>query len=275
MFEYFKVIRQSILIRYKYKKQFWLVSDTLKLNRNIMKASNGLSWDDNDYFSKLTIVFIVKNIHRLQSILTLCKRGLAKDALSLLRTTFEELVDYKYISENNGSVKDYSNYDTYLKLKLAKELEKYKDKPYIKKDLLENRIKYLQKEWDKVKNRFEIKKENKVFICKRWNRKDLRETSKLIGLEEVYLYLFKYLSIFAHSTGMSAENYLLGLDSKKNNVVFEVGTSEGFVDEVCLTSSSLVLEFLKIANEKYHLNITEKLDELDSRIGNIKNKRIK
>lgn len=272
MFAYLKAVKQNISIRYKYRKQLRLLKDVFKLNRDIMKTGNGLCWDENDYFSKVTIIFIVKNIHRLKSILILCQKGLAKDTLSLLRTIFEELVDYKYMFENKKSVKEYSDYDTYLKLKIAKELERYKNKPYIKNDLLEDQISYLQKEWNKVKNSFEIKQGDKIYICKRWNKENLRDTSRLIGLEEVYIYLYKYLSFFTHSTTISAENYLLGRDSRKNSIVFEVGSSEGFIDEVCLTASSLALEFLKISNSRYDLKIIEKIKKIEHRMKDIKNK---
>lgn len=267
-----KIIRQFIRIKYKYRAQLKLLDKILKFHRAVMADKKGLIWNENDYFSKLTIICIVKNIHRLRSILLLCKQGQAKDTLPLLRTMFEELVDYKYIHEGLGSVEDYSDYDTNLKLKLAREIEKYKDKPFIKKELAEKTVKQLQREWDRVKHRFEITRGGRTSVYTRWNGKDLRETSKAVGLEEVYIYLYKYLSLFTHSTAISAHNYILGLDKKKSNVVFEVGSSENFIDPVCLTASSLSLEILEIANRKYTLDFTKKINELSDKIKMVKDK---
>lgn len=266
MFRFLIIVSQIVRIRYKYRKQFSILRDVFKLHRNIMRVSAGLSWDDNDPFSKLTIIAIVKNCHKLSSILVLCKSGLAKDALPLLRTIFEELVDLKLIYENKGSAEDYFDYDTYNKLKLVREI---KDKPYVKeelKEILMGRAATLEEEWDRLKNKFEIKKGDKVSTYRRWNGKDLRVTCRLVGLEDMYVYLYKYLCIFTHSTAMSAENYMLGMDPKKNEVVFEVGYSEKFIDEVAITASHVALYFLKIASEKYKLNLEKKLDGIEKNI---------
>jgi hypothetical protein len=74
----FHKITQLIRMGFKLKLHFRVLGKVLKLNENIMENKNNLFWNENDYLSKLTIISIVKNIHRLKSILILCKCGQAK-----------------------------------------------------------------------------------------------------------------------------------------------------------------------------------------------------
>jgi hypothetical protein len=115
-------------------------------------------------------------------------------------------------------------------------------------------------------------KYRKLYII--FSKKNNPGSSGLFLYFEVYLYLFKFLSNFIHSTAMSADDYLLGLDHRRKNIVFEVGTSQNFIDIVCLTASSLSLEFLKLANEKYSLGINNKLEIIDKEMTVAKNRKV-
>src|SRR3990167_9002294 len=109
-------------------REFSVMEKTYKLAHRIMcRAKNhNLVWDETDDFSKVIIVTLAKNLHRLQSIKLLCKKGLAKDALVLIRGMFEELVDLKYMAADKSRVRDYVDYDSYTRYKLGKILEQHR-----------------------------------------------------------------------------------------------------------------------------------------------------
>jgi hypothetical protein len=222
--------------------------------------TNGLAWDDNNHFSKILLVFLAKNLHRLQSILILCKRGFAKDAIPLLRSMFEELVDLKYMYVDKKRIEDYFNYDTYIRLKLGRILLDHGGKR-VDKEKIKARNDELEKEWDKVKNKF-IDKKGKVH--RRWTCKGVADVSSEVGLGEAYLYIFGYLSNYIHSNAISANDYVLGRDG--NNVVIEIGTSPQLVREVLPTASIFFVDILSIVNEEYKMNLDQDLKSLSDQL---------
>lgn len=257
LFRQFIVIKTKIEIRYNNRCHFRIFKRILRLGFKIIhNQKNGLIWDDNDDFSKIIIVSLAKNLQRLQSILILCKRGLAKDAIPLLRIMFEELIDLKYMNADKNRINDYLDYDIYIRIRLGKILadNNYKG---INKEKIVEKIKELEKEWDKIKNRF-TKKDGHIY--KRWTRENVREISKIFKLEESYSIIFGYLSNYIHSNPLSAGDYILGRDEK--GIIVEIGTSPEFVREVLRTASMLFVGILTIVNNKYKMNLEEKIEKL-------------
>jgi len=218
--------------------------------------NNGLIWDEDNHFGKVLIVCLAKNLHRLQSILILCKRGFAKDAIPLLRSMFEELVDLEYMNKNRMKVQDFLDYDYYSRLKLSNILSKIKDER-IDSDKMQKRDKELNDDWNNVKKKF-TKSNGKIH--ERWTCKNIREISEEIGLGESYLFVFGYLSNYIHSNSISASDYVLGKD-KNNKVVLEIGTTPNFVKEVLSTASIFFISILGIIDDEYKMGLEKILKE--------------
>lgn len=265
--KYYNIITSLIRIRYKNRWQFRIFRRVLNLGLQVMgDKSNGLAWDDNNHFSKILLVFLAKNLHRLQSILILCKRGFAKDVIPLLRSMFEELVDLKYMQADKKRIEDYFNYDTYIRLKLGRTLLAHGGKG-VDKEKIGVRNAELEKEWDKVKNKFTDKKGN---VHKRWTCKSVADVSTEVGLGEAYHYIFGYLSNYIHSNPISANDYVLGREG--DNVVIEIGASPQLVREVLPTASMFFVDMLSIVNDEYKMRLDDDLKSLADQLTGDKTK---
>ena len=252
-------------IRMNYRQPFRTFRMSLRVGMSVMgNRRNGLNWDENDNFSKVVIVILSKNIHRMQSIWLLCKAGLAKDAAPLLRAMFEELVDLKHMHSNRTLVNDYFDYSTYLRLKLGRALLL---NPTTGVDVgrVQTKSKELEDEWKRIKPRFTYRtKKGEEKEYDRWTRENVRQLSERVGLGGAYDYGFGYLSNYVHSNPLSADDFVLGRDG--DNVVTEIGASPQFVPEVLGTATMYWVDMLAVANEAYKLNIDSKLEVLSERV---------
>ncbi len=243
-----------IRMRIANRNEFSIMEKTYRLAHQIMRdKSNNLVWDEADHFSKVIIVFLAKNLHRLQSIRLLCRRGLAKDALPLTRSMFEELVDMKYMAADKSRVQNYIDYDTHTRYKLGKMLEQYGsegiDWPRLKK-----RNEQLEKEWKKIEHRYTYKSgDGKTRAFPRWTRENVRQLSEAVGLGSMYGYLYGHMSNYGHSNPMAADEFVQG--KQGDNVVVEVGASEAFVPQVLATASGMYLDMLRVANEERQMKL--------------------
>lgn len=254
-------------LRIKGRREFSVAHKTYRLALSVMKNhSNGLEWDEGNNYSKVLIVFLVKNIHRLQSIILLCKHGLAKDAMPLMRGMFEELVDLNYMSANKMRVNDFIDYDTYQRHKLGSALINSKSEG-IDRVRVTTRNNALDAEWNKIKHRFTYKsKDRKERIYKRWTRDDVRKISIEVGLGEMYEYLFALPSTYVHSGPIAADDYVLG--KMGNDVVFAIGASPTLVSEVLATSSGMYLDMLRIADKDFNMGLDEQIKVVETMLNN-------
>ncbi len=106
MERFFIDLYAKILIRLKYRKGFRVCDEAINLGRRMMSNRySGMEWDHANNFSKVIIFVLAQNIHRLQSIRVLSAKGLAKDAIPLIRCMFEDFVDTKYMFSNKKRLK--------------------------------------------------------------------------------------------------------------------------------------------------------------------------
>ena len=214
--------------------------------------NNGLVWDEDNHYSKVVIVFLIKSLHRLTSIQLLCKKGLAKDAVPLLRAMFEELVDLNYMSRNRERVSDFIEYDTYERYKMGRALLR-SNSENIDKARVAARNTELSAQWEAIKHRFTYTANDKEYIFRRWTRENVRELSEKVGLGSMYDYLFAHLSTYVHSSPIAADDYVLGRSG--DSVVLSVGASPTLVGEVAATSSAIYLDMLRIAHADFNMDI--------------------
>ncbi len=271
IFRQFNILNTEIRIRHKNRRQFRVFRQVLNLGLKVMgDKNNGLVWDDNNHFSKILLIFLAKNLHRLQSVLILCKKGFAKDAVPLLRVMFEELVDLKYMYADKKRIQDYFDYDTYLRLKLGRTLIDHGGES-VDREKVKTRNAELEKEWNKVKSRFTYRThDQKEKVHKRWTCSGVREVSNAVGFGEAYEYIFGHLSHYIHSNPISANNYVLGRDGY--NVVIGIGTSPQLVREVLPTASMFFVDMLKIVNDEYKMNLDAELKVLVDQLTSDKKK---
>lgn len=260
-FRYVIVMKTKIWLRWKNHKEFKILRKVTKLGDKMFQHEK-IAWDESDNFSKVIIVFLAKNLHRLRSVMILCKKGLAKDAVPLLRAMFEDLVDFKYLETNKSFIDDFFDYDSYSKLRLGKMLLGAKN-INIDRQKVQKRNNELQKEWDKVKYKF---KNTKGKICQRWSCKNVKEVSVAVGLGEAYDWIFGYLSHYIHSTTISASSYVLGVNKDRKTVAVGVGTSMEIISEVLATVSVLFIDMLDLVNNDRGINFDSKLKEISEQL---------
>lgn len=234
---------------------FKLLHTSLHLGRRVLENRDTEPvWDVGKPFSIISNIILAKNVHRLQSILILCKRGLAKDAIPLVRVMFEELVDLKYMHADKDRIQKYFQYDTYIRLKLGRTILEH---TIVDVDIrrVEKRNIELQSIWDSVKYGFTDKKGK---IHKRWTCKNVQQVSKEVGLMNEYHYLFGYLSNYIHSSPITANDYVLGRD--EDDVVLTIGTSPEFVPGVLGTATGIFVDMLSLVNSEFTAGLDDDLN---------------
>ena len=251
-------VRARIIIAHKYRKQFDICRQAINLADSFSQdPQKKLAWDEDDDLSKIILVSIARNVHRLESIIILCRRGFAKDAIPLVRSLFEELVDIKYMRADKTRVRDFLDYDVWQRVKLSK-IAGAGLVTEAQKEKLEKRRKELLDSWLKIRERFLCGKEKKE--CNRWTKKDVRQVANEVKLGESYDYIFGYLSHYIHHSAITADEYVLGREGDK--VALEVGATEKLVREVLPTASAMFVDLLSQANEEYSLGCDRQLQSL-------------
>jgi len=259
----FSIAVTLISIRLEHRKAFSLHRKTLKLGEKIFK-DDSVGWDESDDFSKIIVTFIPKGMHRMRSTRLLCKKGLAKDAVSILRSMFEDVVDFRYMYADKKRVQDFIDYDHKIRLKLGKILLR-SGADNIDKERITKRNKELQANWDKVKSRFTfVARNGRQQIYPRWSCKSLRLVAGEIELEDTYDFLYGYLSNFIHSTPISGDDYVLGKRVDKNgiSVTVAIGTSRDLVGEVLYTTAALFHDMIRIVNDENKMKFGSELDNI-------------
>ena len=256
----FQTIVSLAAIQWNYRSDFRFYSKTVKLG-DVIFLSDPIVWDEGNHFSQMTITFMAKAFHRMRSVKLLCRQGQAKDAALILRSMFEDLVDFKYMHEHKNEIIDFIEYDSYIRLKMGETLLR-SGPPTIDRDRVEKRNDELRRQWNRVKHKFSYKdKKGKTRIHDRWTKASLRGTAQKVGLDSVYDFLYGYISTsFEHSASIVGDNYILGRNG--DNMTVSVGATEEFVREVLTSARGIFLDMLGIVNEEYKLGFDEKLNRL-------------
>jgi hypothetical protein len=251
-----------IHIRWNNRKLFSLYKKVIKLGE-IIFTNDRVIWDKNNHFSMIIVSFLTKFFNRMSSINLLCKNGQAKDGALILRSVFEDFIDFKYMAEHKDSIVDFIDFDSYIRLKMGRTLLQLGGKN-IDKDAIKKRNQELENQWGMVKSRFTYRdKTGKTNIFNRWTKCSLRETAETIGLDETYPFLYGYLSnSFAHSNSVGMDDYILGISN--GNVVVSLGTTSKYIEEVLVTVCAIFLDVLSIVNEEYKLGWDEEIKQLSA-----------
>lgn len=248
-------IYARIVIRLKYRKGFYVCDRALALGRRMMSdRDKGMAWDHANHFSKVIIFVLAQNIHRLQSIRALSAKGLAKDAIPLIRCMFEDFADVQYMFLHKETVKDFIDYGTYLQLRSAKGL--MASSANIDKTAIKEKMESLEKSWGTMKSRF-VRPDGKVH--NRWNKKSVAETSREVGLWESYNTAYRYFSGYVHLNALSVNNYVEGM-TDDGMVSVSVGTSEFMVEEALHVGAGNFISLLGIANEEHKMGYEKDLE---------------
>ena len=96
LFRKIKTFLFVLKLRWRYKKLFLLYRRSIRLCEETL-MSKPINWDENDDFLKLSICVLAITLTRMRSIYTLCKSGLGKDAVILLRVMFEDITYFNYM----------------------------------------------------------------------------------------------------------------------------------------------------------------------------------
>ena len=253
-------------IIWKYRAQFRVHRETIKLAERLL-GKELMTWNDGDLFSILCICIMAMTAHKMQSMRLLCRNGLAKDAVVLLRVLFEDIVNFNYMDNDKKRIRDFMDYDTWERLKISK---------WAPKKTLEDSVKFaarvseLEQMWNKVKHKYTYttgKRKGEVFD--KWSGKNLWEMVKEVKGEELYKYLYKYLSSFVHFNSTTFNEYVLG--AKKDHIIVEIGLSDQFIPEVLVSSSALVLESLiRVINMCYKLRLDKEIEDLSRKVLGLK-----
>ena len=263
---YHKIIRWSNILRlelkilWKYRESISHINDVIRLGEKVLSAPS-IVWNENDDFSKIVIIFISQNMHRMQSIKILCKKGFARDSVGLLRVMFENLVDFKNIHQNKTLIKKYLGYDIYLRLKIARQFE---DGNYCADDLLkvEKVIERLETQWNEIKSDYTYTdKSSRKRIFTRWTGKNsMQKLSDDVGLGRVYKQIWGLFSNYSHGSTIVAGSYIMGIENEK--VVMELGTSHEFIENSIFTATANFIDMLSIANEEYNLGLEKDIENM-------------
>ncbi len=247
-----------LFIRLKYRKGFRACDKTLALGREMMSDRNrGMTWDHANHFSKVIIFVLAQNIHRLQSIRVLASQGLAKDAIPLIRCIFEDFAYVQYMFLHKETVRDFIDYGTYLQLQSGRGL--LESNASFDRRVIEAKVQSLEQEWDQMKSRF-LRSDGKVH--KSWNKKNLAETSRDVGLEESYKTSYRYFSGFVHLNALSVNNYVEGM-TDDGMVSVSVGASEAMVDAALHVGSATFVGLLGVANEEHTMGYEKELAAME------------
>lgn len=254
-FSFFKITQTKWLIWWTYRRFFHLLRKTLLFGRKMI-ASGKVPWDENSYFRKTLIFILAKNIKTLQAIEILCRNGFGQDALPLLRSMLESVINLGYIildKENRGQL--YLEYECFLKLKSGRILLRTNSR--VDRVSIQNRIQQLERKWDTVKHKFLNRRGR---ICSTWSCKNLREMAVDANLLNVYEWTYPLCSAYTHTTSSVAHSYVLGVDKK--GVVIEVGTSPQFIGAVLPTATSLLIYVLDSVNNEFNSGFKTNIDNL-------------
>lgn len=254
-------IYARFIIRIKYRKGFASCDKVLTLGRKIMSSHDkGMVWDHADDFSKVLILALAQNIHRLQSIRGLAAMGLAKDAIPLIRSMFEDFANMHYMYTKKESVKDFIDYGIFLQIRSAEGL--LASGATFDRSAVEQKMKSLNEQWQLVRGRFLTKKGG---IHERWNKKSLADTCKEVDLWEVYNTSYRYFSGYVHLNSLNVNNYVEGL-TDDGMISVTIGTSEAMVNEALHVGAGTFIGLLGIASDEHKMGFENELEKVSLRL---------
>lgn len=265
-----KVFYLRVGLLWKFRSLLRLLKKTTILGEKIL-LSPPVIWDETNPFSKIIIVFLATNIHRLRSIGILCAHGQAKDAIGLLRVMFEDSVDFKYMQNDKTKIQDFIEYDSLLRLKLGRAIERRGG--VNPEDLIKTAARNveLKNEWNKVKHKFSYRDKNgKERVYPRWNGEGgVATVAKKVNAEESMDYIWHYFSNFMHTSTLMADHYILG--RKGNSVVIQTGTSGDMIEPVARTAIAVFVDILGVIDDEYRTGYADELRELSDLNSKMKN----
>lgn len=248
---------QSI-IKSKFSKQFNLVRKTVDL------AESMLRWDEEDDSKKLSIAFLTRSIQRIKAIESLCRFGFGQDSLLLTRALYEDLIDLKFIQQDETRVKSFLDYDSYERWQLGRlNLKSVKQGA----EVLAKALDAMEQEWLKVSEKFRTKKG----FCSRWSCKSIEEESKQVGLEESYNIFYRFASKFVHPSSVSINSYVTRDESGVN---LWTGSSDQFIGENLNTAVSVLLDMLSTLNIQFKAKKDKEIQSLVKDLLEVKGKTI-
>lgn len=228
----------------------------------IAKLTNQAIQETADLFEKdikefddhriLTQFFLSKTVTSYFAVWILCKNGYGQDALVILRTIFENLVNLSYVNKYPDTrVPLFIEYDH---IRARQKLQDY-EKCYSEFHDEESR-KYIMEQYDRVKNHYP-----KKFS---WSRVSLFDMAKSCGLEKDYYRVYTVGSEFIHGGSDTVSDYI-----KRNESHFDVRFGERSKDKTnfaLLSACSLVLTVIQEACKVFALEPPSCCNEVEKRI---------
>lgn len=175
-----------------------------------------------------------KGFKTFSAILLLCRNGYGQDGLVLSRTLFELTVNtfFIFIDPTNKTIDRYFAYQAVLRKKAIQYHQK--DKKLNEILIKEFELKAKKGETiESVLNEAEKMQEKYNFSNNKWSKHDLAYMSKEVGLEHMYLTLYKVQNDLTHSTVGGLDDYIY--DENDSRIV-KTGADFKWIEQ-CLFNS--------------------------------------
>ena|GEM_PF-3888052 len=235
------------------------VNRIAKLTNQAIQETAGLFEKDIKEFDDhriLTQFFLSKTVTSFFAVWILCKNGYGQDALVILRTIFENLVNLSYVNKYPDTrVPLFIEYDH---IRARQKLKDYEN-CYGETGHEEHR-KYIMEQYDRVKRNYP-----KKFS---WSQVPLFEMAKSCGLEKEYYRVYTIGSEFIHGGSDTVSDYI-----RRNESHFDVRFGERSDEKTnfaLLSACSLVLIVIQEACSVFALDPPACCDELEKRMNKAK-----
>ncbi len=230
------------LVEIKFQKLFDL---NHRLHKLINKIADTQAIPEND-LNVVSGFFMAKTMKTHMAVIELCREGYGEDARSLIRSLFENMVNFQYLVRFDLADR-FLAWDVVVR---AQMMTPYKNSKLGKE--LEEKLEAQGETIDGIIERAKKNQEKYSFKPNNWSQKNLFEMALAIGQDHTYRTVFKIQCQNVHPAPRSMTGYMI---RTKDQLYFDPSPSEKDIDHCLVEAFDFTSNILKTFN-----SISKQLD---------------
>mgnify|MGYP001597285318 CR=1 FL=1 len=249
----------------KYYVHFKLLEDVLTLSSKIQDEFNALKLKDTELTCNQQVAnFLhVKSYKSILAIITLCKEGFQEDAVSLLRTVFENVVNLLWVLKDSSGERCEKYSDERI-LEERSFIQNNLKSPFLTPELkqeADDSLKEILPKYEQIKKKYNIVNEPFRLIP------NMADMAIDVGLNHLYYLFYKPWSWQVHGKIASSGSYIVELPDFIN---FSSEASYDKIATILIPLSHLTLMLLEKYCDLFKFDHSSEISELMKRWSQLK-----
>jgi hypothetical protein len=223
--------------------------DILEFANSLIKSSASMLDGENcnSLPRAIAVYHFAKSLNYLEAIFILSSHGHAREAMVLLRSQLNLLINFKWLLVDGSEERmtRFADFEVIIKKKTMEAIKEFGSLPYDEKTFHIH-----DEEFERVKKKYNLTKPKDFYA---WSGKTISQMANDVGMTTHYQIVYRKTSEFDHTGPASVRDYLD--DTQPPKVIVKIGPKDEYIDFVLLSSLEYFIDTKIMTMELFSLEL--------------------